>query len=86
MEPAWQMFFERTHHVLMISITWSESARVMNGIYVLGHVFVTLGVACWMFFTAALFPLFRNALILVNVFALVVYEHFPTAPPRLTAP
>ncbi len=87
MEPAWQMFFERTHHVLMISITWSESARVMNGIYVLGHVFVTLGVACWMFFyRRSLFPLFRNALILVNVFALVVYEHFPTAPPRLTGP
>jgi len=87
MEPTWQIFFEHTHQVLMLTVTWAESARVMNGIYVLGHVFVTLGVACWMFFfRRSLFPLFRNALILVNVFALVIYEYFPTAPPRLTGP
>ena len=84
-EPAWQTFFEHTHQIFAVSITWAESARAMNGVYVLGHVFVTLSVAVWVYFYhRRYFPFLRNTVILTNLFALFLYESFPVAPPRLT--
>lgn len=84
-EPAWQMFFQQTHRILALSITWADSVRFMNTVYVFGHVFVTLGVALWVYFYhRRFFALLRNVVILTNLFALVVYERFPVAPPRLS--
>jgi membrane-associated phospholipid phosphatase len=84
-EPAWQLFFEQTRQVLAITITWPEMVRLWNGIYVLGHIFVTLGVALWLyFFRRTAFGLARNILILSNILALLIYETIPVAPPRLT--
>jgi hypothetical protein len=84
-EPAWQMFFEQTRHLLIITITWPDMVRIWNGVYVLGHVFVTLGVAFWLYFyRRPRFGLIRNIVIITNILALVIYETFPVAPPRLT--
>lgn len=84
-EPAWQVFFEHTHRVFAFTITWPEVVRVMNGIYIFGHVFVTLGVALWVYiYRRHFFGLLRNTLILANLFALFLYESFPVAPPRMT--
>lgn len=86
-EPAWQMFFQQTHHVLLLSLTWFDMARLMNGVYILGHVFVTLGVAAWVYFyRRQYFVLMRNTVIAVNAIALIIYERFPVAPPRLMPP
>jgi len=84
-EPAWQLYFEQTHRVLNFVITWQDVVPVMNTIYVLGHVCVTLGVALWVYFyRRRYFVLLRNVVIITNVFALFVYESFPVAPPRMT--
>jgi hypothetical protein len=84
-EPAWQTFFLHTRHVFAWTVSWLDIAHVMNAIYIGGHVGVTLGVALWIFVTRRRwFPLFRNIVILTNLFALLIYENFPVAPPRLT--
>ncbi|MGI8827105.1 MAG: phosphatase PAP2 family protein [Chloroflexota bacterium] len=86
-EPAWQIFFEHTHSFLTFTMSWPDAMRIMNSIYVGGHVFVTLGVAIWLFaYRRRIFGFVRNVVILTNLFALVVYERFPVAPPRLTYP
>ncbi|GAC1473435.1 MAG: hypothetical protein PVSMB7_27410 [Chloroflexota bacterium] len=85
-EPAWQMFFLRTRLLFDVDIDWTLTARAMNGIYVLGHVVVTLGVAIWVFrYRRPYFRLLRNTIICVNGLALIVYEAFPVAPPRMTS-
>jgi hypothetical protein len=87
LEPAWQMFFEHNHRLLLLTLTWPESSRIMSGVYVLGHVFVTLGVAAWVYFyRRRYFPLLRNIVILTNAIALIIYENFPVAPPRMMPP
>ena len=84
-EPAWQIFFLQTRHIFTLTITSEAVERLMNGIYVVGHVGVTLGVALWVYiYRRRWFGLLRNVVILVNLFALVIYENFPVAPPRLT--
>src|SRR5579864_5181576 len=84
-EPAWQSFFLHSRHFFAWTITWIDMAHVMNLIYVGCHVVVTLGVALWMYFyRRKYFPIFRNIIMLTNALALIVYENFPVAPPRLT--
>lgn len=84
-EPSWQTIALQPHHLLTLTISTAATIHIVNGVYVLGHVFVTLGVALWVYFyRRKYFALLRNAIILVNAFALVVYETFPVAPPRLT--
>ena len=84
-EPGWQLFFEHAHRFLIVIVTWPESMRIMNAIYVGGHIFVTLGVALWLFvYRRRAFVFMRNAIIFTNLFALFIYERFPVAPPRLT--
>jgi hypothetical protein len=79
------MFFQQTHHILSLRLTWADTVHIVNGVYVLGHVFVTLGVALWVYFYRRdYFRFLRNTIILVNGLALIVYESFPVAPPRLT--
>lgn len=84
-EPAWQLFFLQTRHVFNLTISWLDVAQVMNVIYIGGHVGITLGVAFWVFIARRRwFGMLRNVVILVNLFALLIYENFPVAPPRLT--
>ncbi len=84
-EPAWQIFFLQTRHIFTLTITSEAVERLMNGIYLIGHVGVTLGVALWVYiYRRRWFGLLRNVVILVNLFALAIYENFPVAPPRLT--
>jgi hypothetical protein len=84
-EPAWQLFFERTHHILGLVITWGQVVPVINFIYVFGHVMITLAFAMWVFFyRRGLFAFLRNVLFVTNALALVLYEAYPLAPPRLT--
>jgi hypothetical protein len=84
-EPAWQTFFLQTRHIFVLTVSWLFVARIMNGIYVLCHVFVTLSVAIWVYrYRRKYFRLLRNSVIFVNAFALIVYENFPVAPPRMT--
>lgn len=86
-EPAWQSFFEHTHHIFIVTITWFEAARFMNGVYLFGHIGVTLGVGAWVYFyRRRFFPLMRNTIIVTNLLALLIYERFPVAPPRLMPP
>lgn len=86
-EPGWQLFFQQSHHIFMVTVTWFEVARVMNGVYLFCHVFVTLGVGAWVyFFRRRYFPLMRNTIIVTNLIALIIYERFPVAPPRLMPP
>src|ERR1700738_2906562 len=40
-EPAWQTFFQHTHRLFLWTLTWPDAERLMNGIYIGGHVFVT---------------------------------------------
>lgn len=83
-EPAWQMFFMQTRRILTFTLTWSDWQHVMNGIYIFGHIFVTVGVALWVYvYRRQFFGLLRNVLILANIIALLVYEAFPVAPPRM---
>jgi membrane-associated phospholipid phosphatase len=84
-EPAWQMFFLQSRHIFTLTVTWTVIARVFNWIYLFGHVFFTLGVALWVYlYRRRWFGLLRNIVLLVNLFALAIYENFPVAPPRLT--
>lgn len=86
-EPAWQLFFEHTHHVFLLSVTWFDVARFMNGVYILCHVGVTIGVGAWVYFyRRRFFPLMRNTVLMTNLIALIIYERFPVAPPRLMPP
>jgi hypothetical protein len=86
-EPAWQLFFMQTHHIFDLTITWPDVVQVMNAVYVFGHVFVTLGVALWVYFyRRQWFRFLRNIVILCNVLALFIYENFPVAPPRSLPP
>jgi membrane-associated phospholipid phosphatase len=85
-EPAWQLFFLQTRHIFALTVSWMVVARVFNGVYVLGHVFFTLGVALWVYiYRRRWFGMMRNVVILVNLFAFGMYENFPVAPPRLTS-
>lgn len=84
-EPAWQTFFLRTRHVLAVTVSRVDVAHVMNAIYVGGHLGVTLGVAAWVYVARRQwFAMLRNTVILTNVLALLIYERYPVAPPRLT--
>jgi membrane-associated phospholipid phosphatase len=84
-EPAWQTFFLQTRHIAIVTVSWMDVARLFNGVYVFGHVFFTLGVALWVYiYRRRWFGLLRNLVLLVNLFALLIYENFPVAPPRLT--
>ncbi len=85
-EPAWQLFFQQTHRVLSIPVSWTDIAHFMNAIYVFGHVFGTLGVGIWVYcYRRRFFALFRNTIIVTNVIAVILYQVFPVAPPRLTS-
>jgi hypothetical protein len=83
-EPALQRFFEHTHHIGDLVITWAAVTDFADDVYAFCHIFVTLGVVAWLFIDhRPRYILVRNVVFLTNALALVGYEAFPTAPPRL---
>ncbi len=85
-EPASQMFFRHTHHVLDFTITWSFVSDLIVNLYVFGHALITLFVAMWVWvYRRRFFPLIRNTFFLTNAIAWFFYDRFPVAPPRLTS-
>ena len=85
-EPGIQSFFARTHTYLGITFGWSQVETVVDALYGEGHVFFTLAFAIWVFVRRrALFPFLRNIFLVTNAFAVLLYESFPLAPPRLAS-
>lgn len=84
-EPAVQTFFRHTHHLLDLTISWAQIIPIVNFIYIAAHIGITLLFALWVFFfRRGIFAFVRNVFFITNALALVVYELYPMAPPRLT--
>ena len=84
-EPRLQDFFKQTHHLFGLSIGWLQLLPLFTLVYGPGHVLVTLAFAIWVYQARRhLFRLLRNVFLCTNALAVLVYEVFPTAPPRLT--
>lgn len=85
-EPALQQFFERSHHLWGFVLTWGDVTDLADDVYAFCHIFVTLAVVAWLFVDhRGRFKLVRNVVFLTNALALVGYELFPMAPPRLVS-
>lgn len=85
-EPALQHFFERSHHLWGFVLTWGDVTDFADDVYAFCHIFVTLAVVAWLFVDhRGRFALVRNVVFLTNALALVGYELFPMAPPRLAS-
>lgn len=83
-EPGVQSFFTHAHDFFGMVITSSIPICIFDGIYGLGHVGVTLAFALWMFiYRRPLFSFVRNIFLILNGLAVLTYEVFPLAPPRL---
>jgi hypothetical protein len=86
LEPGIQRFFASTHSMLGRTVGWAQVRPIVDALYGEGHVFFTLAFALWVFFwRRSLFALIRNVFVLTNVLAVVLYETFPLAPPRLAS-
>jgi len=84
-EPALQRFFERSHDVLGFLVTWPAIVTFANNVYAFCHIFVTLAVVLWIYVDhRPRFAFIRNVTFFTNAFALLGYELYPMAPPRLT--
>ncbi len=85
-EPALQHFFEQSHHLWGFVLTWTAVTDLADDVYAFCHIFVTLAVVAWLFVDhRGRFGLVRNVVFLTNTLALVGYELFPMAPPRLVS-
>jgi hypothetical protein len=83
-EPGIQQFFAGTHHVLGQTIGWAQARLVADALYGQGHVFFTLAFAIWIYCCRRpLFSFIRNVFLLTTMLAVLGYETFPLAPPRL---
>jgi hypothetical protein len=83
-EPSLQQFFEQTHHVLGLAVTWPHVVTVFNSLYGIAHGLVTALVVAWLYWRRPnLFPFVRNVFALATALSVVTYNIFPTAPPRL---
>jgi hypothetical protein len=83
-EPGVQSFFTHSHHFLGAAISWPQARAVADAMYGQGHVLITFLFALWVyFFRRGLFAFVRNVFVLTNLLAVVLYEIFPLAPPRL---
>ncbi len=85
-EPALQHFFEHSHQIGAFVLTWVDVTDFSDDVYAFCHIFVTLAVVAWLYVDhRPKFILVRNVVFLTNALALVGYEFFPTAPPRLAS-
>lgn len=83
-EPRIQTFFIETHRFLGRQIGQMELVPFFNTMYGLGHVSISFAFAVWMYlFRRPLFAFVRDIFLFTNLLAVLVYELFPTAPPRL---
>lgn len=83
-EPALQLWI-RHAHALFGLLSYANVVHVTNTIYALGQTLVPLLVAIWIYARyRSHFPFARNVTLLSTLLALVGYELFPMAPPRLT--
>jgi hypothetical protein len=84
-EPAWQLFFEHTHRVLGVLITWPDVFQVANGIYEFCHLLIPIAVGIWVFVCHRHhFTFLRNVTLFTCILSVIGYEVYPMAPPRLT--
>jgi hypothetical protein len=83
-EPAIQLWFRHAHSLFGL-LSYASVVHVSNFIYAVGQTLVPLLVATWIFLRhRSHFALVRNITLLSTLLALVGYEIFPLAPPRLT--
>src|SRR5579871_5539139 len=84
-EPAAQTFFQHAHSFFGFMLTWPLVEEASDNIYAICHLAVSAGVALWVFLRhRQYFARLRNVTLLTNVLALLGYELYPMAPPRLT--
>ncbi|MBV9281702.1 MAG: phosphatase PAP2 family protein [Chloroflexi bacterium] len=84
-EPALQLWVRHAHALFGI-LSYGTIGRATDLIYALGQTLVPLGVAVWLFLRhRSRFPVVRDVTFLSTLLALVGYEVYPTAPPRLTS-
>ncbi|MBV9282540.1 MAG: phosphatase PAP2 family protein [Chloroflexi bacterium] len=83
-EPALQLWFQHAHAVTSL-LSFAAVVRATDLVYALGQTLVPLGVAVWLFHAhPAHFRMARNIALLTVLLALVGYQIYPEAPPRLT--
>jgi hypothetical protein len=83
-EPAVQSFFVHTFRPFGGAIGWAQIEPIADALYGPGHVLLTLAFAIWVFLSRRhLFPFLRNIFVITNLLAIILYEVFPLAPPRL---
>lgn len=83
-EPGIQEFFERTHHILGLTLGWNQVVPVFDALYGFGHVGITFLFALFIFIRRrSLFPFLRDVFLFTTLITLVVYRVYPLAPPRL---
>jgi hypothetical protein len=83
-EPALQTFFTHAHALFGTVIGSADIVTAFNLMYGLGHVGITLAFALWMYlYRRPLFAFVRNIFLITNALAVMIYEIFPLAPPRL---
>ncbi|OGO51056.1 MAG: hypothetical protein A2148_10795 [Chloroflexi bacterium RBG_16_68_14] len=80
-EQALGIFWE--YKLQSLILTWDIAVRLVNTVYVWGHLPVIIAVAIWLFaFHRHRYPLFRNAFLISGGIGLVLFWLVPTAPPR----
>lgn len=85
-EPALQTFFTHTHDFFGMVVGYAQMIPFFNAMYGLGHVGITFAFALWMFlYRRPLFAFVRNIFLFTNALAILTYEVFPLAPPRLAS-
>jgi hypothetical protein len=80
---------ERTLHIYReaelqrLILTWDVAVRIVNFIYVWGHLPLLIGIAVWLFiYQRHRYPMFRNAFLISGGIGLFLFWLLPTAPPR----
>ena len=81
LEQTLGIFWEYEFQSLILS--WDVAVRLVNGIYIWGHLPVIIGIAIWLLvFHKHRYPLFRNAFLISGGIGLFFFWLLPTAPPR----
>src|SRR3990172_312635 len=80
-EQALGIFWEAELQSLIL--TWDIAVRLVNTVYVWGHLPLLIAVAVWLFaFHRQRYSLFRNAFLISGAIGLVLFWLLPPAPPR----
>lgn len=80
-EQALGIFWE--YKLQSLVLTWDIAVRLVNTVYVWGHLPVIIAVAIWLLvFHRQRYALFRNAFLISGAIGLILFWLIPTAPPR----